>query len=333
MSSLNPIVIDLDGSKPLGDHLIDPSDATRARPLGRRVRLYAKGSGETALVGYINWLRAGRPGRWLAFTGSGDFHHVTLSLLGTLPPDVDPFHLVLVDNHPDWFREKPTHHCGNWLSAALQLPGLRTVTLIGQNSPDVRWRRFYRSPTNDLASGRITLHPHRIARVRVPMLWPREPMDGAARLRPWGTEYTFRTIEKNGAEAIFRETAERLAGQRVYVSIDKDVLRDADSAPDWEQGEMTLNELTSGVRMLDSKCIIVGADVCGDRAPKPLAGLWKRLDAGRFFSKGPAWSEAAAALNRRANLAILDAFGVSIPGPPGVAMPAMLAPSLGGSPR
>jgi len=49
----------------------------------------------------------------------------------------------------------------------------------------------------------------------------------------------------------------------VYVSVDLDVLSPAFARTNWDQGEMTLPELVSGLRHLRSARRIIGVDLCG----------------------------------------------------------------------
>ena len=107
---------------------------------------------------------------------------------------------------------------------------------------------------------------------------------------------------------MFGDIARSLAGGDVYLSVDKDCLAPEFAATDWEQGGLTSHELITAVRELRSHCRLIGVDVCGDRSPLPLKGLWKRLDAGRLHAPS-ADSVAATQLNQPVNLAILDELG------------------------
>ena len=50
----------------------------------------------------------------------------------------------------------------------------------------------------------------------------------------------------------------------VYISIDKDVLSKDFARTDWDQGEMTLDELFSAIRDISLKHRIIGVDICGE---------------------------------------------------------------------
>ena len=59
---------------------------------------------------------------------------------------------------------------------------------------------------------------------------------------------------------------EALEGQRVYLSIDKDVLRREESRTDWGQGSYALETLAGWLRKL-LKMNVVAIDLCGEFAP------------------------------------------------------------------
>jgi len=271
------------------------------------LRLWANEEGLSALRNKLRQFRQEHPEPWLTFVGSGDLHHLTLALLESLPHPA-PFTLVLIDNHPDWFCEKPVFHCGNWLSGALRLPGLQSARLVAQDSEDLKGHHFWTAPWPELCSGRLKIYPYRRQRSLVPLRWS-APVKG---VQAWkqtlaGTEFTYQTVDSLGETAFFDMLAHALQGQRIYLSIDKDCLREEDALTDWEQGCLSLSGLVHGIRRLRESCEIIGADVCGERAPTPLKGLVKRLDAGRLQEQTiPA--DQVNRLNEQTNLAILNAF-------------------------
>ena len=178
----------------------------------------------------------------------------------------------------------------------------RKTVLIGADSPDLKWYRFYPAPFHELCDGRLQFHPLRFVQVRLPLKY------GGPEQKWWGSWLRFRTVQSIGAKKLFNEIAEQLAETNIYLTIDKDCLRPADAATDWEQGGLTLDELTGGVRVLNDRCRVIGADICGERACEPLVGFAKRLDAGRLWKQSRAPTAAENALNERANAGLLQAF-------------------------
>lgn len=60
----------------------------------------------------------------------------------------------------------------------------------------------------------------------------------------------------------FMEKVDKLP---VYISIDKDVLRDKEARTDWTQGNMTLWELTKILKLIYSENEVIGIDICGEK--------------------------------------------------------------------
>ncbi len=60
----------------------------------------------------------------------------------------------------------------------------------------------------------------------------------------------------------------------LYISIDKDVLCTADSITDWDQGEMTLEELLADLKNIFSNHTIIGVDICGDSGEQAFEGAF-----------------------------------------------------------
>lgn len=244
----------------------------------------------------------------LTFIGSGDYHHLTLMLLESLPTPARPITLVVFDNHPDWFVLPPKYHCGNWVAGALRLPFIEQVVLIGQDSADLAWTQIYTAPLRDLNAGRLRIFPLRIDSVGVPILKPPATSATPFERNRSGSTLRFTTVASRGAGSLLDQIADSLAGRDVYVSIDKDCLSPNDAATDWEQGGLRLADVLDGVATLRATTNIVGADVCGDRASRPLTGFIKRLDAGRLRSTWSPPTSAEQQLNTAANLALLHAF-------------------------
>jgi hypothetical protein len=227
--------------------------------------------------------------------GSGDFHHVSLALLRRLP---SPVNLLVLDNHPDWMRGVPFLHCGTWVYHAARLPQIERVFHVGG---DVDFDNYYRglAPWRMLRSGKIVVLPGRRRFERGPWTTianePVRPEQGipvdAARLRQF-----------------LRPYLADLAHRSLYVSVDKDVMRAADAAINWESGHLTLADvqtvLTIFLELANSR--LAGMDILGDWSPVHLRGGMRKL---MHLVMHPAIDvnpEQANALNQRTNLALLD---------------------------
>src|SRR5262249_23968060 len=89
------------------------------------------------------------------FVGSGDFHHVSLALLGRLR---GPVNLLVVDNHPDWVRGVPLLHCGTWLAHAADLAHVGRIFHVG-GEVDFDNAYAWLAPWDRLRAGRIVVWP------------------------------------------------------------------------------------------------------------------------------------------------------------------------------
>ena len=139
--------------------------------------------------------------RWL---DSGDYHY--LSHLLALE-ETEPFHLVLLDNHPDNQDAafEGVLSCGSWVKEMKeQNPLLKDVLTIGPPGCE-----------NE-----------------VPEAW-----------------------------------LEGRRGERVYVSLDKDIMGRAYARTDWTQGGHTLEDVKRELDRLAGAMQIVAVDICGELAP------------------------------------------------------------------
>lgn len=224
----------------------------------------AFGRFERALADALSGFEESQP----AFTlyGSGDFHHVSLALARRL---TEPVNLLVIDKHPDWMRGAPLLHCGTWLYHAGRSPNIRTIFHVGG---DLDFDNAYRplAPWPWLRSGKVRTFPavRRFRgggwnRVESPPLRPdRETPLDPARLE--------RLLEPHRRE---------LAARPLYVSVDKDALREADAVVNWDSGHLTLEELTTALRGFLNAAggRLAGADSTGDWSPVEVRGSLRRL--------------------------------------------------------
>ena len=139
--------------------------------------------------------------RWL---DSGDYHY--LSHLLALR-EHRPFHLVLLDNHPDNQDAafEGVLSCGSWVKEMQEgNPMLQDVLTIGPEG----------------------------CRADIPEGW-----------------------------------LEDRKGERVYVSLDKDVMDRAYARTDWSQGNHTLEQVKETLKRLFEQMEVVAVDICGELAP------------------------------------------------------------------
>ena len=76
-------------------------------------------------------------------------------------------------------------------------------------------------------------------------------------------------------ENLFLEFLETDRDVPLYISIDKDVLREEDARTNWDQGELALDQLLKLLELIFEKRKVIGADICGENPPdtaRPISG-------------------------------------------------------------
>lgn len=235
--------------------------------------------------------------RFLAF-GSGDFHHLTALWLRRFADQT--IALVSFDNHPDWDVRPPRWACGGWINRALELaPTLSLASVWGLSGLEYWWPHRIFSNHRALRNGRLEVHAwadERRARSQPTLL--------ASAMRPesWRERFT--------------EFAHRLSGQRIYVTVDLDCLREDGAVTNWDSGRFTAEDLVWAIKELRGHANIVGGDLCGAWSMPVFARRGQAL-ASRFdHPRLPARSEEVTrATNLRAFAAIWPALRGLSPDP------------------
>ncbi len=237
------------------------------------------------------------------FTGSGDFHHLSLFLLGHLarrralaPDSLD---LVVCDNHPDNMRYPFGLHCGSWVAHAAKLPCARRVHVIGITSPDIDWTHAWENCLAPFVRGNL-------------FYW------SVGRRASWlgllGRGGQARDFASADAliEAFLPVLAE---SPSVYLSMDKDVLSPAVLRTNWDQGVFEPRHLETVIRACSGK--LAGADLCGEVSAYAYSGWFKRLLSRLDGQKTPdaatleSWRPAQQSLNLRLLEILRDAGGTA----------------------
>jgi len=230
-----------------------------ARDLGPALRLWSRPAAFAALRARVRRQMAGH-GPWLCFTGSGDFHHVSLLLMArAIAESGGPVTVIHVDNHPDWVRFARGLHCGSWVGRAVRLRGVQRLITVGVCSSDVE-----RPRNTDLApirAGRLEIYPYR-------------RRGGEASLELDG--HSWPTMESLPEEEFLELLLQRIPTRDVYITIDKDALQVRDAVTNWDQGELSLQGLSAMLRAIAARHRIIGADVVGDWSAPRYAGVVDR---------------------------------------------------------
>jgi len=230
-----------------------------------------------------------------ALYGSGDFHHVSLALARRL---TEPVNLLVIDKHPDWMRGVPILHCGTWLHHAGRSPDVRTIFHVGG---DLDFDNAYRplAPWPWLYEGKVRTFPA-VRRFRGGG-WNRvetEPLRPDPET-PLDADRLGRLLEPHRRE---------LASRPLYVSIDKDALREDEAVVNWDSGLLSLDELEIALRgfLGAANGRLAGADSTGDWSPVEvrgaLRGFLHRVEHPRIVVD----PETARERNERVNLRLLE---------------------------
>ena len=63
---------------------------------------------------------------------------------------------------------------------------------------------------------------------------------------------------------MFERIIPLIATEKVYVTLDKDVLSAPEAATNWDQGHMSLDTICALIKAVEQRYEVVGFDVCGD---------------------------------------------------------------------
>ena len=191
------------------------------------------------------------------FLGSGDFHHVSYLLIRHALHRSN-LHLVVLDNHPDNMRFPFGIHCGSWISHVAALPGITHIDVVGITSKDVSAGRLWENRWRPLLSGKVTYWC-----IGTDTRW-------AMRL---GLGNAFR-VSQSADELIQSFVRASRGDERVYLSIDKDVLHPDVARTNWDQGLLREEHLDAVIDALGER--ISDADITGDVSLHRYTTWWKR---------------------------------------------------------
>lgn len=158
------------------------------------------------------------------FIDSGNYHYLSLLWLSKINED---FNLILFDHHPD--DQPPSFgqitSCGGWvLEAKETLSHLKNVYTFGVNEVHDPDRVYCYEANEAIALGQ----------------------------------------DSHASNNTFKDISEIPTDLPLYISIDKDVLSTDDAITDWDQGDMSLEEMIELLSELVKDRRILGVDICGD---------------------------------------------------------------------
>ncbi|MCL2457376.1 MAG: hypothetical protein FWF31_00715 [Desulfobulbus sp.] len=281
-----PVILDFDDSGPplSPDTLRIPlSDWQESIRFGCTLRNYA------ALASRLDGLMPLECG--CVFTGSGDYHHLSLYLLRRLARhrDLVPgcLDVVVCDNHPDNMRYPFGLHCGSWVRHAVALACVRHIHVIGITSADITLAHAWENYLAPFVRKKL-------------FYW------SVGRRAAWlgllGRRAHSRSFDSAG-ELVAAFTPVARDSGCLYLSIDKDVLSPAVARTTWDQGVFGLEDLEMVIRACSGK--LAGADITGDVSAYAYGGVFKRLlcrldgQRGLDAATSASWQKVQLAVNAR----------------------------------
>lgn len=223
--------------------------------------------------------------------GSGDFHHLAGALLRRV--GAEPFTLISFDNHPDWDIRPPYWSCGGWAARTLRAEvSVRQVSVWGCGNFELQWPARLFADHRSLRSGRFQIHA-----------WA-ERQSPSVRRR-------FDCMTRDNWRDRFETALAALAGQRVYVTIDMDCLRQEEAITNWENGLFSAQDIAWALGRIRARATLAGGDVCGAYSPPRYERFFQRLAAKWDHPPIPAIDVAAA---RSINLKSLETIWPALTG-------------------
>lgn len=303
-------ILDFDGSVTKQRELLlrHESEIVDMRDIGPQARFWM-GSKVRARI----WTRIkDSPKNSATFLGSGDFHHVSEILISQFD---EPLSVIVFDNHPDWDILPIRLNCGSWVSRILKRKNIKKVVLIGPSSRDISTFIIQTANLSSLEGGRVEIYPvEHGPSVAFLKKVPKNRSIGADK-RGVFTRIRWHELKDMDLANFIEDVLKRLPTEKVYISIDKDCLKKEYALTNWEEGLLTLGQLTSMLKSIEQAKEPVGLDITGDHSKIAASGILKKiasyLDHPRNIAAGRLEEEQVTAVNEETNLSILNAV---IPG-------------------
>ena len=243
----------------------------------------------------------------ITFLGSGDFHHITSLLVDQFDEELC---VIVFDFHPDWDIRPPRLGCGSWVNKVLENKNILKFILIGVSSGDISSFRIQTANLGSLKDDRVEIYPYSHAPTLA--FFKKIPENLSVRTKNFilFSRIYWNELKNVNLVEFFLHILRRLPAKRVYVSIDKDCLRNEYALTNWEEGRMSLEELLLVLKMIKDNLDIAGVDITGDYSREDIKGRFKRiavyLDRPKNIRVKNTSESNIAAVNEATNLKILS---------------------------
>lgn len=253
----------------------------------------------------------------ITFLGSGDFHQVSHILINQF---AEPICVILFDFHPDWDVLPPRLGCGSWVTESFRNKNILKFILIGASSKDLSSPWIQTGNMNSLKGNRVEIYPysHRPSFTFFKTI----PENFSIKIKKglFVNKINWNELKGKNLINLFLSILKRLPTPKVYLSIDKDCLRNEYSLTNWEEGMLSLEELLWMLKLIMDHVDIIGMDIVGDYSEISVNGKLKKfisyLDHPEDLKAKYLSDAFINEINERTNLGILELLNASPSGSP-----------------
>lgn len=245
----------------------------------------------------------------VTFLGSGDYHHISEILISRFN---EPISVIDFDFHPDWTLMPPRFGCGSWVNEVLRKKNILKFIMLGVSSDDLSSPDIQTGNLGSLKDGRVEIYPYE--HKPSPAFLKRIPKNVSLTIKNgivFNRIYWSELKDKN-LNDFFYELLKRIRQKRVYVSIDKDCLKNEYALTNWEEGKFSLDGLLFLLKLIKENLDIVGLDISGDHSPVSVKGVIKKiasfLDHPKRIKATTLPEPVVTSINEETNLKILEAL-------------------------
>jgi len=266
-------ILNLDGSLTRQTRLLSQykPEIINLLDLGPRARLWVGGKIKSELEARIQKSTGLNK---ISFLGSGDFHHISNILIKELDTDLS---VIVFDFHPDWDILPPKLGCGSWVSASLENKKILKFILLGVSSEDISTMRLQSANLASLENERLEIYPYAHAESRVFLRNVPRNLSIRTKKIPLGSKIFWSELKDKSPASFMLSVIRRLPLKKVYLSIDKDCLKNKYAVTNWEEGKMALDELLLMLKVIKENSDIAGVDITGDYSPVVIKGAFKKF--------------------------------------------------------
>lgn len=243
----------------------------------------------------------------ITFLGSGDFHHISNILISHFN---EPISVIDFDLHPDWDTLPPRLGCGSWVSETQKNKNILKFILFGVSSSDISTFSIQTGNLQALKNNQLEIYPY----AHLPSLVffrsvPQNVSIKKVEKHFFSKKIYWNELQSKNLAEFFMGVVKRLPSRKVYLSIDKDCLKNEFALTNWEEGKFSLGELLLMLKLIKDNLEIVGLDITGDYSRVSVEGRIKRfisrLDHPKEIKANSLSESVINATNEKTNLEIL----------------------------